>query len=101
MNAMRFTVDARPEPLAFAADATAVIVVDMQNGFAARGGYLERAGYDISQAAKVIANCGRLLPLARAAGMLVVYLQMGWRPDLSDAGSPRGGMYHKIGRAHV
>ena len=91
---MPMTLAARPKPLTFAPERAAVIVVDMQNGFASTGGYLDRAGYDISKAAGVVANCGRLLPRARAAGIALVYLQMGWYADLHDAGSPDGGMSH-------
>lgn len=92
---MPITLNAQPEPFTFAPENAALIVVDMQNGFASRGGYLDRAGFDISKAGTVIANCGRLLPLARAAGIAIVYLQMGWHPDLHDAGSANGGMAHK------
>ena len=89
------SIEARPE--AFAADPKrmAVVVVDMQNGFAAKGGYLDRAGFDISGARATIANCVRTIAAARAAGARIVHLQMGWHADLRDAGGPGGGMWHK------
>ena len=45
---------ARPEPIAFDADTTALIVVDMQNAYATKGGYLDLAGFDVSATGPVI-----------------------------------------------
>jgi ureidoacrylate peracid hydrolase len=59
----------------------------MENDFAAKGGMFDRAGIDISGAQKVIAPTARVLAIARAAGMKVVYLKMGYQPDLSDLGA--------------
>lgn len=82
------TVDARPEPMRLSPTTTAVIVVDMQNDFAAAGGMFEQAGIDISPIRQAIAPTARLLASARHAGMKVVYLKMAFRSDLSDSGSP-------------
>ncbi|PYJ48863.1 MAG: hypothetical protein DME85_01550, partial [Verrucomicrobia bacterium] len=38
------TLDAKPEPIAIDPAHTAVIVVDMENDFAAKGGMFDRAG---------------------------------------------------------
>src|SRR5262249_7281430 len=67
---------------------TAVIVVDMQNDFGAKGGMLDRAGIDISGIQKVIAPISKVLVSARQAGIKIIYLKMGFRPDLSDLGAP-------------
>lgn len=64
-----------------------MIVVDMENDFAAKGGMFDRAGIDISGAQKVIPPTTKVLSAARAAGMKVVYLKMGYQPDLSDLGA--------------
>lgn len=89
------TVNARPEPIAFDPRHSAVVVVDMQNGFAAKGGYLDRAGFDISEARATIANCRRVVDAARLRGARIIYLQMGWHRDMHDAGAPHAGMWHK------
>lgn len=89
------TVAARPESVSFDPRRSAVIVVDMQNGFAAKGGYLDRAGFDISAARATVERCRRVLEVARARDIPIVYLQMGWYADLHDAGRPHGGMWHK------
>jgi len=81
------TLAAKPEPIAIDPARTAVIVVDMENDFAAKGGMFDRAGLDISGAQKAIAPTAKVLAAARQAGMKIVYLRMGYRPDLSDLGA--------------
>jgi len=63
-----------------------VIVVDMQNDFGSKGGMFDRAGVDIAPIQKVVEPISRVLESARRAGMKIIYLKMGFRPDLSDAG---------------
>jgi len=82
------TVAAKPEPIVIEPTNTAVIVVDMENDFAARGGMFDRAGIDISGAQKVIAPTAKVLSAASSAGMKIIYLKMGYHPDLSDLGAP-------------
>src|SRR5438445_6680247 len=82
------TLDANPEPIAVDPARTAVIVVDMENDFADKGGMFDRAGADISGAQKAIAPTAKVLAAARQAGMKIIYLKMGYRPDLSDLGAP-------------
>jgi ureidoacrylate peracid hydrolase len=82
------TLRARPEPLDLDLAATALVIVDMQNGFASKGGLFDLAGFDISRAPAVIEVNRRLLAAARRAGLKVVHLQMTFKPDLSDAGGP-------------
>jgi ureidoacrylate peracid hydrolase len=76
----------RPEPLEVAFGKAAVVVVDMQNAFASPGGLLDLAGIDISGAAKVVRTIASVLSAARAQGIQVVYLQTGYKPDLSNGG---------------
>jgi ureidoacrylate peracid hydrolase len=80
-------LDARPEPLTIDLERTALLVVDMQNDFGTKGGMFDRAGIDISQIQKAVAPTARVIAAARHAGMKVIYLKMGFRPDLSDAGT--------------
>jgi len=89
------TLPARPESLRLAADQTAVVVIDMQNAYASPGGYVDRAGFDISGAAATIERIGTVLDTARAAGVQVIYLQNGWDPDYIEAGGPGSPNYHK------
>ena len=81
---------ARPRDVEIDLSRTAFIVVDMQNAYAKKGGMLDLgAGIDEARTNPVIAANGRLLTAARAAGVKVLYLQFGYKPDLSDAGGPQ------------
>jgi ureidoacrylate peracid hydrolase len=88
-------LDARPEPIDIDFKKSAIVVVDMQNSFAARRGMLDVAGMDISGAPRVVETFRRVLDAARTAGVLVVYLQMGYKPDLSNSGGPNSPNWHK------
>lgn len=79
-------LDAKPEPIVVDAARTAVIVVDMQNDFGTKGAMFDRAGLDISMIQRAIGPTARVLASARRTGMRIVYLKMGFRPDLSDLG---------------
>src|SRR5438034_3718733 len=81
------TLNAKPESIAINPARTAVIVVDMENDFVAKGGMFDRAGADISGAQKAIAPTAKVLAAARQAGSKIIYLKMGYRPDLSDLGA--------------
>ena len=89
------TLPARPEPIRVNVDETAVIVIDMQNAYASPGGYLDLAGFDIAGAAQVIEQSAKVLAVARAAGMPVIYFQNGWDPDYVEAGGPGSPNWHK------
>lgn len=86
---------ARPEPIEIEPAKTALVVVDMQNAFASKGGMLDLFGLDISGAAEVVRVNRRLLDACRASGIRVVYLQMTYSEDLADAGGPDSPNYHK------
>jgi ureidoacrylate peracid hydrolase len=76
----------RPEPLDVAFGKSAIVVVDMQNAFASKGGLLDLAGIDISGAGQVVRSIDAVLGGARERGVQVVYLQTGYKPDLSNGG---------------
>jgi ureidoacrylate peracid hydrolase len=82
----QITVEAKPAPISIDPRDTAVLVVDMQNDFGAEAGMFHRAGIDISPIQAVVKPITGVLTAARARGMRVVYLKMGFEPDLSDAG---------------
>ena len=82
------TLEAEPSPFVFDIGRTVVLVIDMQNDFAAKGGMFDRLGIDVSMIQAAIAPTARVLESAREQGIKVVYLKMGFRPDLSDAGLP-------------
>jgi ureidoacrylate peracid hydrolase len=88
-------VPATPEPLELPVSRTAIVVVDMQHGYASPGGYRDLAGKEIGPARVVIDQCRRILETARNAGMTIVYLQNGWDPELKNSGGPGSPNWHK------
>ena len=82
------SIQANPEPITIDTANTAVIVVDMQNDFCTKGGMFDQLGIDVSAMGSVIESTARVLACAREAGISVIYLKMGFRPDLSDFGAP-------------
>ncbi|MBH3438994.1 pyrimidine utilization protein B [Pseudomonas luteola] len=89
------TLPARPEPLRLKASETAVIVVDMQNAYASKGGYLDLAGFDVDATGPVIENIAGVVETARATGIQVVWFQNGWDPEYQEAGGPGSPNWHK------
>ncbi len=94
------TIDAKPEPIAIDTAKTAVIVVDMQNDFGAKGGMFDRAGIDLSAFQRAVGPTAKVLASARRAGVKIVYLKMGFRPDLSDLGAPDSPNRVRLMRLH-
>jgi ureidoacrylate peracid hydrolase len=80
---------------------SALVIVDMQNAFASKGGTLDLAGADLSDAPGVVRTIRSVLDRARAADMTVVHLQVGYKPDLSNAGGPRSPNYYKETAMHL
>jgi ureidoacrylate peracid hydrolase len=69
-------VEARPSAFDLAPEQTAVVVVDMQQGFVGTGGAWDRMGVDSRTAQATIAPIARVLTTGREAGLSVVYLTM-------------------------
>jgi len=88
-------VQAEPEAIEIDVSKTAVLVVDMQNAFVRRGGYFDLIGFDISASEKIIEPCQEIVRAAREKGIKIIYLQMGYSPDLSDSGGPNSPAWHK------
>lgn len=89
------SIPARPEAIRLPPERTAVIVVDLQNGYVSPGGYRDLNGRDIGPAKKVVQNTLRVLDAARRSGMTVVFLQNGWDQALKAAGGPESPNWHK------
>ena len=88
-------LDAKPNPLEVDFKKSAVVVVDMQNAFASRGGMLDIAQVDITDAPRVIRVIRSGIEAARHSSVAVVYLRMAYKPDLSDSGGPNSPNFHK------
>ena len=80
------TIEAEPEQITLDLLKAALIVVDMQNAFVKKGGYLDLAGHDISATQKIIEPCQKLIGALRSIRAKIIYFQMGYSADLSDKG---------------
>jgi ureidoacrylate peracid hydrolase len=65
---------------------TALIIVDMQNGFCHEDGFMNKIGLDWTTSRDAIAPVKRLAAAARRAGLPVFYTRYTLNADYSDAG---------------
>jgi len=65
---------------------TALIVVDMQNGFCTDEGSMATIGLDVSMLKAAVEPCRRLIEAARGAGVPVIYTRYIYRSDYADGG---------------
>jgi ureidoacrylate peracid hydrolase len=89
------TITAEPESLTIGQATTALVVVDMQNAYLSKSGYLDRVGFDVSTSAPVIDKAAAVLAAARGAGMFVIHLQNGFNALQTEAGGPTSPVWHK------
>lgn len=75
------SVAATPKDVRFDLARTALLVIDMQNDFCADNGWLASIGVDVEPARAPIAPLAALLPRLRAAGVPVIWVNWGNRPD--------------------
>ena len=85
---MLITITARPQPFAFDPATTAVIVIDAQNDFGAKGGYVDSFGVPLEGTRATIGPIARALDAARAANIPIVYTKIEYKRDLSNVGGP-------------
>jgi ureidoacrylate peracid hydrolase len=65
---------------------TALIVVDMQNGFCTHEGSMAKLGFDVDRLMAAIPGCERLAAAAREAGVRVIYTQYVYQDGVADGG---------------
>ncbi|HUR14035.1 MAG TPA: cysteine hydrolase [Mycobacteriales bacterium] len=93
-------IQATPERVQVDLARTAMIVVDMQHAFGSEGGMFDKAGVPIESIQAAVAPTVTAVEAARRAGMRIVYLKMGFLPDLSDLGAedvPNGVLFLHLG----
>ena len=78
----RLGIAAQPQNVVVDATRSALVIVDMQNDFCAKGGYLDYRGIDITPDRAPIAPLRVLVPVLRAHGVPIVWLNWGVRRDL-------------------
>lgn len=75
------TLAAEPQRLTLDLARTALLVIDMQNDFCHQDGWLASIGLDPSGVGPTVEAIAGLLPPLRAAGVPVIWLNWGSRPD--------------------
>ncbi|MFQ3613157.1 MAG: isochorismatase family protein, partial [Cyanobacteriota bacterium] len=88
-------IPSRPDPVTFDLEETALIVVDMQNAYASKGGYVDILGSDLSEAPAVIEVIRRVLAAVRPLKLPIIFTQNGWDPQLQEAGGPGSPNWYK------
>ncbi|SAK66508.1 isochorismatase hydrolase [Caballeronia arationis] len=78
------TLDSEPQQVRFDIEKAAVVVIDMQNDFCTKGGWVAHLGGDYEADRAPIAPLQRLLPIARRQGVPVIWVNWGNRPDLAN-----------------
>ena len=86
---------AAPEAIQLAAEQTALIVIDMQNAYTSKGGYLDLAGFDVSKTKPVVENIKKAVDAAHASGIQVIYFKNGWDDQYVEAGGINSPNFHK------
>jgi ureidoacrylate peracid hydrolase len=74
-------MEAAPKPITIDLNRTGIVVIDMQNDFCHPVGWLASIGVDIGPARTPIAPLAALLPRLRTAGVPVIWVNWGTRPD--------------------
>ena len=69
-----------------ARESSALIVVDMQNGFVRPDGFFAKGGLDWRRCAATIEPIARVIDAARGASIPLVFTRYTLKPDYSDAG---------------
>jgi nicotinamidase-related amidase len=78
----RLTIPCAPQSVVVDLNRTVLIVIDMQNDFCTKNGWVDHLGADYSPDRAPIAPLQRLLPVLRRAAMTVIWVNWGNRPDL-------------------
>jgi ureidoacrylate peracid hydrolase len=93
---MEVTVQTKPEPIKLDTNRTALIVVDMQNTFCKKGGLFDYLGQlDEMKVTRIIDRDKKIINVCRSRGIKIIYLRMGYKPDLSNAGGSESPNYYK------
>lgn len=75
---------AAPQDVTFDIGRSAIVVIDMQNDFCHPDGWLASIGVDIAPARAPIEPLAALLPRLRVAGVPVIWVNWGNRPDRAN-----------------
>ena len=90
-------IDAQPQSVTIDLARTAIVVIDMQNDFCTKGGWVDYLGADYTPDRAPIEPLQRLLPALRTAGVPVIWVNWGNRPDLANMPPNQLHLYKQTG----
>lgn len=90
-------VAAAPQNVVIDLRRTAIVVIDLQNDFCTEGGWVDHIGGNYAADRAPIAPLQALLPALRTAGVPVIWVNWGNRPDLANMAPPQIHLYKNSG----
>ncbi len=91
------TIAAEPQTVTADLNRTAMVVIDMQNDFCATGGWVDHLGVDVTPDRAPIGPLQTLLPELRKAGVPIIWVNWGNRPDLLNMAPNQLHLYKPAG----
>jgi nicotinamidase-related amidase len=80
----RATIACEPQSVTVDLNRIALIIIDMQNDFCAKGGWVDHLGVDYTPDRAPIAPLQKRLPPLREAAVPIIWVNWGNRPDLAN-----------------
>jgi ureidoacrylate peracid hydrolase len=91
------SINAQPENVVIDANKTALIVIDMQNDFCSRGGWLDSLGADTSPVRKLYEPINRAIKALRARQIPIIWVNWGVRADRANLSPVTRYPFHRVG----
>jgi ureidoacrylate peracid hydrolase len=80
------SLQAEPSPLEVDLRRMAILVIDMQNAFASKGGMFDLWGFNLSNIPGVVENIKNTINMARIKGIKIIYIAHRLSTDLREVG---------------
>ena len=92
----KIILKAENTPLEIDLTRTAVIVIDMQNTFIAKGGMFDIKGEDTELHRKIIHPTNAIIQAARNKGCKIIFTRQIFSPDLRETGGPESVHWNRV-----
>ena len=94
----RIHISTEPQTVICDLNRTAIVIIDMQNDFCTKGGWVDHIGGDYEPDRAPIEPLQALLPELREAGVPVIWVNWGVRPDAANLPPNQIHLYKPTGR---
>lgn len=95
METSMISIASKPGRFEFDLDRSAMVVIDCQNAYLSKGGYIDLCGFDVSAGPVVIRAVARNVTAARRAGLPVIWFQNGFTPEFRERDVSTSPLWHK------